>query len=172
MTMKLETQWIVGFTDGEGCFTLDVHVKSDMRWGIQMQPEFTVVQNEVDIQVLYALKEHFQCGSVGLNRQDKYGKRFHYRVKSVKDLTEKIIPFFEKHTLKTKKNVEFKRFREIVLKMNDGYHRESLKNFLEICDLGTALRVRSRPKTGIKGDKVTAVVNELRDRLKQDPDLK
>ncbi len=43
---KLNAQWIVGFTDGEGCFSLDVHVKNDMKWGLQIQPEFTIVQNE------------------------------------------------------------------------------------------------------------------------------
>ena len=48
MNAKLNAQWIVGFVDGEGCFHLDVHLKKDMQWGLQMQPEFTVVQNEVD----------------------------------------------------------------------------------------------------------------------------
>ena len=51
MTAKLHAQWIVGFVDGEGCFHLDVHQHEEMRWGIQMQPEFTVVQNEVDSQI-------------------------------------------------------------------------------------------------------------------------
>ena len=105
MTTNINAQWIVGFVDGEGSFGLDVHVKKDMRWGLQMQPEFTVVQNEIDIQILHALKDFFQCGSVSLNREDKNGRRYHFRVKSVKDLTEKIIPFFDKHPLKTKKNI-------------------------------------------------------------------
>jgi hypothetical protein len=142
MTAKLNSQWIVGFVDGEGCFNLDVHVKKDMRWGLQMQPEFTVVQNEIDIQILHALKDYFKCGSVSVNRTDKHGTRYHYRVKSVKDLNEKIIPFFEKHSLKTKKKIEFITFRKICRLMNQGYHRESLQNFLEIIDLGQNLRVR------------------------------
>lgn len=62
MTTNLNTQWIVGFVDGEGCFNLDVHIKEDMKWGIQMQPEFTVVQIEYDVQILHALKAHFGCG--------------------------------------------------------------------------------------------------------------
>lgn len=171
MTTKLNAQWIVGFVDGEGCFNLDVHLKSDMRWGLQMQPEFSVIQNEIDVQVLHALKDYFQCGTVGVNRQDKHGTRYHYRVKSVKDFHEKIRPFFEKHKLKTKKNIEFQRFRSIVKKMHDGYHRQSLKNFLEVLDLGFDLRIRVRPKTGTRGDEVAKVVDVLRDRLEKDPDL-
>lgn len=170
MTTNLNPQWIVGFVDGEGCFNLDVHCKKDMRWGLQMQPEFTVVQNEIDLQILYALKDYFQCGSVTLNRQDKSGKRYHFRVKSVKDLNEKIVPFFEKHSLKTKKNIEFRTFRKICRLMGSGYHRESLKNFLEIHDLGEGLRVRTRPKSGNKGDKVAILVQQLRDQLQKNPD--
>lgn len=175
MNTKLNAQWIVGFTDGEGCFNLDVHIKKDMKWGLQMQPEFTVVQNEVDIQLLYAFKDYFKCGSIAVNREDDYGKRYHYRVKNVKDLKEKILPFFEKHSLKTKKNVEFKTFRKIVLKMSAGYHRESLDNFLEIIDLGESLRVRSRPKKGQKGAKVAVVIQQLRElkaKLDQEKALK
>jgi hypothetical protein len=172
MTTRLHAQWIVGFTDGEGCFHLDVHIKNDMQWKLQMQPEFTVVQNEIDIQVLHALKDYFKCGSVAVNRQDKYGIRYHYRVKSVKDLHENILPFFEKHQLKTKKHIEFQRFRNIVRLMHHGYHRESLHHFLEIIDKGLELRERSRPATGAKTTQVEKKINELRALLLNNPGLK
>jgi hypothetical protein len=166
MTTQLHAQWIVGFVDGEGCFNLDVHQKDDMRWKLQMQPEFTVVQNEVDVQLLYAFKDFFGCGSVGVNRRDKHGTRYHYRVKSVKDLNEKIIPFFDRHSLKTKKKIEYIRFRRICLLMNQEYHRESLKNFLEIYDLGMKLRVRSREKKLTKRSlEIAEIVRNLRERL-------
>ena len=166
MTTNINAQWIVGFVDGEGSFGLDVHVKKDMRWGLQMQPEFTVVQNEIDIQILHALKDFFQCGSVSLNREDKNGRRYHFRVKSVKDLTEKIIPFFDKHPLKTKKNIEFSRFRQICLLMNNGYHRESLKNFLEVYTMGENLRERFTKREGIMNPKRTKV-HEIAEELKK-----
>jgi len=165
MTTQLNAQWIVGFVDGEGCFSLDVHLKNDMRWGLQLQPEFTVVQNEVDVQILYALKDYFQCGSVAKNRSDQYGTRYHYRVKSVKDLHEKIVPFFEQHHLKTKKGIEFKRFRNIVLKMQDQYHLQSLDNFLEIVDKGVALRERSRPAKDHRRTNVDQQLEVLRTML-------
>ena len=165
MTTNLEVQWVVGFVDGEGCFNLDTHVKTDMLWGIQIQPEFTVVQHERDVQILYALKELFGCGSVGVNRRDSTSTRMHYRCKSVKDLHEKIIPFFEKHRLKTKKGVEFDRFRDIVRLMYDGYHNQSLKQFLEIIEKGEQLRFRdpTKPVTANpKRTKVNAILADLR----------
>ena len=151
---NLETQWIVGFVDGEGCFNLDVHLKKDMRWGLQMQPEFTVVQHERDINILHALKDHYQCGSVGVNRKDDTSTRYHYRVKSVEHSMNNLIPFFETHPLKTRKNVEFKRYRKICRLMSQGYHRNSLANFLEVYDLGQSLRIRTGLKSGKKDEKV------------------
>jgi hypothetical protein len=174
MTTNLNTQWIVGFVDGEGCFNLDVHIKKDMKWGIQLQPEFTVVQHECDVQILYALKDHFECGSVSVNRKDKTSTRMHFRCKSVKDLKDNILPFFEKHSLKTKKGVEFKKFREIVNLMESGYHNQSLKNFLEIVDKGEALRVRvstPNPKKPSKRKKVEEQLQKLRTMLAENPNL-
>jgi hypothetical protein len=163
MKMKLNPYWITGFIDGEGCFNLDVHVKQDMKWGIQIQPEFTVVQNELDIEVLYALKDFFNCGSVTVNRKDKNGIRYHYRVKSVRHRTDHILPFFEKYPLHTKKANEFQIFKQICLHMSQNFHRESLSNFLKLVDLGENLRVRSRPKKiSLKRTKVDIILSELR----------
>lgn len=184
MTTNLEVQWVVGFVDGEGCFNLDTHVKTTMRWDIQLQPEFTVVQHERDVQILYALKELFGCGSVGVNRTDNTSTRMHYRCKSVKDLYEKVIPFFEKHRLKTKKGVEFDKFRDIVRVMYTGYHNQSLKQFLEIVEKGEQLRFRDSTcmvgsdqaatklvKANPKRTKVNAILADLRQRSAADPSL-
>ena len=174
MTTKLEAQWVVGFVDGEGCFNLDTHVKADMRWGIQMQPEFTVVQHDRDVQILHALKDLFGCGSVGVNRKDQTSIRMHYRCKSVKDLHEKVIPFFEKHSLKTKKGVEFSKFRDIVRLMYADYHNQSLKQFLEIADKGEQIRFRDPTKlvkANPKRTKVNAILADLRQRSAADPFL-
>ena len=96
--MDLNAQWIVGFTDGEGYFHIGINQNQEMKLGVQVLPEFTVVQHEVDEQVLYALKNYFGCGVVRQN----HGSRLCYRVRGHKNLLEKVLPFFEKHQLKTK----------------------------------------------------------------------
>jgi hypothetical protein len=173
MTTKLNPQWIVGFCDGEACFNLDVHILKSMRWKIQIQPEFTVVQHERDIQVLHAFKDYFGCGSVIINRKDKTSTRWMWRVKNVKNLTELILPFFEKHQLKTQKKTEFILFRKICLKMSDGYHLESLENFLTIIELGEKLSERSKQqrKISTKRNKVNEQLAILKAELnQQNPD--
>jgi hypothetical protein len=116
--MNLEAQWIVGFVDGEGCFHVGINRHSDMKVGYQVLPEFTVVQHERDVQVLHALKATFGCGVVRKN----HGDRMAYRVRGKEHLLERIIPFFEKHPLKTKKRVDFAKFRRVLLQMERGEH--------------------------------------------------
>eukprot|EP01066_Platyproteum_vivax_P003653 Platyproteum_vivax@DN14604_c0_g1_i1.p1 len=116
--MQLEAQWIVGFVDGEGCFHVSVNRHKEMSQGYQVLPEFTVVQHERDIQVLYALKAYFGCGVVRKN----HGDRMAYCVRGHEHLMKTIIPFFEKHLLKTKKRVDFQNFRKVMLKIQNSDH--------------------------------------------------
>jgi hypothetical protein len=116
--MKLDAQWITGFVDGEGCFHVGINPHPQMTAGFQVLPEFTVVQHERDVQILHALKAHFGCGVVRVN----HGDRMAYRVRSLKNLLEHIVPFFVEHPLKTKKNVDFLKFRDVLLLMEAGTH--------------------------------------------------
>ena len=116
--MELDAQWIVGFVDGEGCFHVGISVHPDMTLRCQVLPEFTVVQHQRDIQILHALKAFFGCGVVRTN----HGDRMAYRVRSIEHLSEKIIPFFEKHPLKSKKQVNFLKFRDVLFLMRRGGH--------------------------------------------------
>ena len=119
--MNLHAEWITGFVDGEGCFHVGISTHRDMKAGFQVLPEFTVVQHERDVQILYALKDYFGCGVVRVN----HGDRMAYRVRKLQNLSESIVPFFMKHPLKTKKNVDFRKFRTVLLKMEKGIHLTS-----------------------------------------------
>ena len=114
--MNLDAQWIVGFVDGEGCFHIGISQHPDMKLGVQVLPEFTVVQHERDVQVLHGLKAYFGCGVVRSN----HGDRMAYRVRDLEHLLKRILPFFLEHPLKTKKRVDFQKFRRICLKMEKG----------------------------------------------------
>ena len=115
---KLEAQWVVGFVDGEGCFYVGINPHPDMSAQYQVLPEFVVVQDQRDVQLLHALKKFFGCGVVRRN----HGERMAYRVRGLGHLGERIVPFFEGHPLKSKKRVDFARFRRILHLMQQGKH--------------------------------------------------
>ncbi len=116
--MKLDAQWVTGFVDGEGCFFVGLNEHSDMKTGVQVLPEFTVVQHERDVQLLFALKEFFGCGVVRSN----HGDRMAFRVRGKEHLLQRVVPFFVEHPLKSKKRVDFEKFRRVLLKMEAGDH--------------------------------------------------
>ena len=119
--MELDAGWITGFVDGEGCFHVGIAQHPGMTVGFQVLPEFTVVQHKQDVQILHALKKQFGCGVVRVN----HGDRMAYRVRSLQHLKEHIIPFFEKHPLKSKKGIDFAKFRRVVQLMSAGTHLTS-----------------------------------------------
>ena len=118
--MKLSADWIVGFVDGEGCFSYSLIKNDSLRFGYQIQGEFTVVQHERDLELLHRFKDYFGCGKVARNHDDRY----HYRVKNLKELREVIISFFEEHSLQTVKKHQLPVFKEIVLCLTNKEHLE------------------------------------------------
>lgn len=116
--MKLEAEWVTGFVDGEGCFHVGINAHPEMTARFQVLPEFTVVQHERDVQLLHALKDFFGCGVVRRN----HGDRMAYRVRGKEHLLKRIVPFFFKHPLKSKKHLDFVMFRRVLLMMETGEH--------------------------------------------------
>jgi hypothetical protein len=94
--MELTDKWVVGFVDGDGCFKI-IQSKGGKRYC------FVVSQDKRSVDVLYALKKKFGCGSV-----NKAGQNMReYRVSSKKHLKEIILPFFLKNPLQTEKQKDF-----------------------------------------------------------------
>jgi hypothetical protein len=115
---RLDAHWVVGFVDGEGCFFVGINPHPDMTSQFQVLPEFTVVQHERDVQLLHALKAFFGCGVVRRN----HAERMAFRVRRVEHLNDNVIPFFEKHPLKSKKHLDFLKFRDVLRLMQEGAH--------------------------------------------------
>ena len=121
--------WIVGFTDGEGTFSVGKIKNLTTKSGYQIFPEFVITQGAKSLKALEKIKTFFKCGKVYINkRYDNHQEDiFRYCVRSRKDLTEKIIPFFKEFRLKTAKLKDFQKFCKIIELMNQGKHLE--KNF-------------------------------------------
>jgi len=118
--------WIVGFTDGEGCFSISFVNNPTTRFGKQIFPEFVVTQGEKSLAALKYIKEYFGCGGIFPNtRYDNHRKSlYRYCVRSIRDLHETIVPFFEQFPLLTHKQNDFLIFKNIIKLMIDKKHLE------------------------------------------------
>ena len=112
-------EWIAGFTDGEGCFSISVVRNEGCRLGWQVQHEFAITQSSSSLAALESIRSHMGCGRIVVSeRADNHREPLaRYSVKRRKDLTQVVIPFFEAHPLMTAKRndfVLFKRAMEII----------------------------------------------------------
>ena len=119
--------WIIGFTDGEGCFSVSIIKNSTTKLGWQVFPEFVITQEEKSLYVLESIRDFLNCGRVFINRNinpnDNHREPlYRYCVRSIKDLQEKIIPFFEENRLRTAKRVDFEKFVKIINLMDKREH--------------------------------------------------
>ena len=110
--------WVVGFVDGEGCFYVGINRNSTMRLGWQVLPEFRVVQHKRNEHVLWQLKRFFGCGQITVN----HGDRMELRIRGLENLSQVVVPFFERCPLRTSKQRDFELFAEIIRLMRAKQH--------------------------------------------------
>ena len=118
------SSWIVGFVDGEGCFSVSIFKNRTSKLGYQVMPEFVVTQGQKSLKALEDIKEFFGCGALYVNRRyDNHTENlYRFCVRSLKDLQEKIIPFFKANQLRTFKKNDFELFCVVVEMMNHRKH--------------------------------------------------
>jgi hypothetical protein len=122
MNSKLNPFYLVGLVDGEGCFsiTFNKHIKR-----IEVRLIFEIELREDDKEILERIKQTLNCGNIYYLTYEKYKKwrpHYKYKVSNIKDITEKIIPFFKKYPLQAKKKDSFAVFSKVAEMINKKYH--------------------------------------------------
>src|SRR5437868_4371722 len=102
--------YFAGFVDGEGCFTVSFSPRSKLLISWEVRPSFSVSQNADRSEVLLLMQHYFGCGSI---RPDRSGKTLKYEVRSLDDLIEHVIPFFEANPLISSKQRDFEQFAAV-----------------------------------------------------------
>jgi hypothetical protein len=139
----LAPEWIVGFVDGEGCFSCPIYRCGKMSLGWQVRPEFAVVQGASSRDVLEELVSYFGCGKVFRNRRHDNHREdlFRYCVQRIGDLQDIIVPFFEQYPLRTSKRANFDKFAQITRLMAQRRHL-SVSGLMEIAAIAETMNHR------------------------------
>ena len=116
--------WIVGFVDGEGCFSVSIFRNRTSKSGFQVMPEFVVTQGQKSLGSLEIVKDFFGCGAIYINRRYDNHKEniYRYCVRNFKDINEKIIPFFRTNPLLTYKKNDFETFCRVIEMIKNRQH--------------------------------------------------
>ena len=136
--------YLSGYADGEGCFCVSINKSKRHNFGWEVRPSFSVSQNRNRANVLKMFKQHLECGAI---RPDNSDRTLKFEVRSVNDLTAKVIRHFEKYPLLSSKRSDFDKFANVcrimqakrhltkeglqeILKLASGINRDGKKKFL------------------------------------------
>ena len=101
--------YIAGYVDGEGSFHIGIQKSQYVKLGYQLVPEFHVSQNTDRNEVLVLIKEILGCGYIKPNDKNNPNDNSEVLVvRDRKDLTTKVIPFFEQYPIISSKQEDFK----------------------------------------------------------------
>ena len=141
--LELDPQWVVGFVDGEGCFSVSIHQHPGVRsFGWQINPVFQVSQHRDARPALDALARFFGCGRIRPKGASSSVEVF--AVDRRKDLRMTVIPFFRDHPLVVKGR-DFQRFAEITSLLDGGRHF-TVTGFEQAVRLAYAMNANGRQR--------------------------
>jgi hypothetical protein len=112
--------YMAGFMDGESSFSVAI-LKNPFKQGWLINPCFQVYQHQNHREILELCKEEiFKTGTI--YRKSGIHPVLNFSINSMRNIKERVIPFFDKYPLVTKRE-SYAKFREIVLAMDRGEHK-------------------------------------------------
>ena len=127
-------EFVTGFIDAEGCFYVSI-LKNTNKVGRVVRPSFHIASHIKD-QALLELIREFLGGVGGIYKQGKDSVQ--YRISSVQDLTDVIIPHFDKYPLITQKRADFVLFKQVVDLIKHKKH-VTLEGLQQIVDIKASM---------------------------------
>ena len=120
---ELFYQWLVGFTDGDGTFSI---AHQNGKWSLA----FKLSQHEYNARLLYFIKSQLGVGNI--NKETKT-KMVNYRIRDRKKLAEIIFPVFDKYPLLTSKYFNYLKFKEAYKILESNNLTNAQKDELMLC---------------------------------------
>lgn len=137
-------QWLVGFTEGDGCFSLD---KNGKTW----TPCFKIALQRSDYRTLIYIQRHLQCGKFSWANKER--TMIQYRIRSTKQLQTTIFPIFEAYPMITNKDQDFQIIQQAtqIILENSEERQQRLQSLAEELQ---AIRARRKHLPTLLKDRV------------------
>lgn len=114
--MKLPGDYVAGFIDGEGCFTIVIAKHKTKKLGLDARLHFQIEVRADDRKIIEAIRETIDCGRIYNLSYERYGWHPHVELKvsALPEITGKLIPFLKKYPLRAKKKESFRLFLKAI----------------------------------------------------------
>ncbi len=121
----LHPYWVTGFLDGESSFVVSITKREENKTGWQVQAFLKLILHKKDRAILEMIRAYFNgVGNINNNGKDS----IEYRVASLKDLTQVVVPILDKYPLISQKLADYLLFKKVLELINAREHlnREGL----------------------------------------------
>ena len=149
----ISADYIEGLTEGEGCFYINVRTtdKRYQRAKTGIETHFYIKLREDELPLLKEIKNYFGCGEVYFQKEkrENHSACYRFEINSQKDIHNMLIPFFDKHPLKSEKKKNYSIFRRIAMMVKEDLHRED-GSLNEILLLKSQMNSGTRPVREIR----------------------
>jgi hypothetical protein len=115
----LDPFWFAGFASGESTFNVSIS-KSETKLGESVLVRFSLAQSLRDNLLIKNLVQYLNCGDY--SERFTQGPMCTFTVRKLKDIIEKIIPFFDKYPIEGSKFLDYQDFRKVALLMENKAH--------------------------------------------------
>ena len=113
---NIDPWYITGLIDAEGSFGFTVSKSTKRSLGYALSICFEIALQASDKHILVKLKDYFGVGGV----YQHTGNMYRYKVSSIKDTLNVIVPHFDKYPLVTQKKADFEIFKQILKILSKG----------------------------------------------------
>ena len=114
-----DPNWLAGFVSGEGCFSIHVAKSTSGKTGSRVWSRFQITQHSRDEVLMKTLEEYLGCGRYYPLSNKDVGD---FVVSRLSDITDKIIPLFEKYPILGVKAFDFRDFCKASKLIKDKAH--------------------------------------------------
>lgn len=113
-------QWLVGFTDGDGYFSIN---KQNNKWSLT----FKLSQSTYNIKILYFIKNQLGVGQIKIEKENNMAN---FRIRNLIILESVIFPIFDKYFLLTSKYFNYIKFKESYFVLSNNSLTSFEKNII------------------------------------------
>lgn len=132
-TFYFNPDYLTGFVDGEGCFSISIYKQGKNLTGWQVKPIFSISLHNKDIHLLEAIQRTLKIGKIYKHGVDS----MQYRVSSLKNL-QIITDHFDKYPLITQKRADYLLFKQAITIIKSKEH-SSIEGLLKLVGIKATL---------------------------------
>ena len=149
--MNLPPDYVCGVVDGEGCFTIVISKHKTKKLGLDARLHFEIELRDDDEEILRSIQQTLDCGRIYHLCYERYGWNPHVELKvsSIKEIREKLIPFFRKHKLRGKKRKSFELFVKAA-KVFENREHLTMEGIEKLREIRRSMNKYSKKRLGVR----------------------